>query len=241
MGNVRKWSTGLTSCSIIMPAHNEGKDILHILSRINETLTIDFECIIVVDSLEDSTVPIIKKFSKTNKSFRLIVNALGTGPALAIRQGIQFSKSNIVVVTMADASDDVRDIEELVLLVERGVDVACASRYMATGQQIGAPALKSFLSRFAGKSLNFFARVGTKDATNSFKAYNKEFLSRVGIESKFGFEMGIELVAKAHRFGYLIAEIPTIWIERTRGKSQFKLIKWIPRYIKWYLYALKIG
>ena len=65
-----------------------------------------------------------------------------------------------------------RQIDELARLVERGVAVAAASRYMAGGQQVGGPFLKGTLSRMAGRSLRLLAHVGTRDATNSFKAYS---------------------------------------------------------------------
>jgi len=228
-------------CSIVIPAYNESTNIVSVLKRIREHVILDFECLIVVDVDLDTTIPAVNSFSKNDKRFRLVKNQFGKGPALAIRSGILESKSPVVVVTMADGSDDPRDIGELVLLVERGVDVACASRYMPTGQQIGAPFIKSTLSRLAGKSLFRFARVGTRDATNSFKAYSKEFLNQVQIESKYGFEMGIELVSKAKRLGFLVAEVPTIWIERNSGDSKFNLYRWIPRYLKWYLFALGMG
>ena len=34
-----------------------------------------------------------------------------------------------------------------------------------------------------------------------------------------------------------MAEIPTIWLDRADGASNFKLTKWIPRYLRWYCYA----
>ena len=228
-------------CSIVIPAYEESENIIAVLERIQEHVNLDFECLVVVDEDLDSTIPIVNAFTKRDSRFRIVMNRIGQGPAFAIRSGIQESKSSVVVVTMADGSDDPRNIPELVLLIERGVDIACASRYMPTGQQIGAPFLKALLSRYAGKSLYAFARVGTRDSTNSFKAYNKSFLTEVGIESKYGFEMGIELVAKARRFGYLVAEIPTIWIERDVGESRFSLFRWIPKYLKWYLFALGMG
>jgi hypothetical protein len=117
------------------------------------------------------------------------------------------------------------------------VVVAAASRYMRGGQQIGAPALKSTISRLAGRSLHLLARVGTRDATNSFKAYSIEFVRAVGIESDNGFEVGIELVAKARRHRMPVAEIPTIWLERTQGQSNFKLMQWLPHYFRWYRHA----
>jgi dolichol-phosphate mannosyltransferase len=228
----------LRRVSIIIPAYNEGSDIEATLLRIQEFVKVDFECLVVVDSPIDSTIEFVQRFAESDNRFAKLINTIGIGPAYAIRAGIEVAESNTIVVTMADGSDDARDIQELVLLIERGVHVACASRYMPTGQQIGAPAIKSILSRLAGKSLYYLSRVGTKDATNSFKAYSKDFLNQVGIDSSYGFEMGLELVAKAHRKGFLVAEIPTIWIERNSGHSKFKIMNWIPKYMKWYLVAI---
>ena len=104
--------------------------------------------------------------------------------------------------------------------------MAAASRYMPGGQQVGGPILKGTLSRLAGRSLRTFARVGTRDATNSFKAYSTEFVRQVGIDSRDGFEIGIELTAKAKRLRLPVAEIPTIWLDRQAGVSNFKIAKW---------------
>ena len=138
---------------------------------------------------------------------------------------------------MADGSDDPTQVDELARLIERGVVVAAASRYMPGGAQIGAPFLKSTFSRWAGLTLCWFARVGTHDATSSFKAYDRAFVQEVGIESDAGFELALELVAKARRHRRPVGEIPTIWLERTQGASNFKLWKWLPRYFHWYFYA----
>src|SRR5471030_2649295 len=93
------------------------------------------------------------------------------------------------------------------------------------------------LSRTAGTSLGLLARVGTKDATNSFKAYSTAFVREVGIDSRGGFEIGLELTAKARRMRLPVAEVPTIWLDRTAGKSNFRLRKWIPEYLRWYTFA----
>lgn len=227
--------------TILIPAFNEGNSILSYLHRLNESLTLDFECLIIVDSETDTTIPAILDFKIMNPKFDYDVNLSSPGPAMALRHGFKIAKSNIVVVTMADGSDDPKDIEKLVQLVERGVKIAAASRYMPGGQQVGAPFLKSLLSRLAGTSLRFIARVGTHDSTNSFKAYDRNFVNEVGISSTQGFEMALELVAKAKRRKMPIAEIPTIWIERESGASNFKLRKWLPSYLKWYLYTFGIG
>ncbi len=223
--------------SIVIPAYREGRAIKPVLARLAEAVTLPFEALVVVDEADDPTVEAVDEFAGADSRFRTVVNEYGRGPGNAIRYGIDRAAAAAIVVTMADGSDDPRQIDDLVRLVERGVAVACASRYMPGGQQVGGPALKSFLSKVAGRSLQLLARVGTRDATNSFKAYSTDFVRSVGIESSAGFEVGIELTAKARRLRLPVAEIPTIWLEREQGISNFRMAAWIPRYLRWYLFA----
>jgi dolichol-phosphate mannosyltransferase len=81
------------------------------------------------------------------------------------------------------------------------------------------------------------ARVGTRDATNSFKAYDRDFVREVGIDSRSGFEIGLELTAKARRLRRPVAEISTIWLDRTIGDSNFDVKAWVPKYLRWYRFA----
>ena len=230
-------STPEVRLSIVIPAYREGRAIEPILARIAEAVTLPFEALIVVDTADDPTVDVIEELVRTDPRFRVLVNEYGRGPGNAIRYGVDRAAATAIVVTMADGSDDPRQIDDLVRLVERGVVVACASRYMSGGQQVGGPAFKTFLSKTAGRSLHLLARVGTSDATNSFKAYSTDFVRTVGIESRAGFAMGIELTAKARRLRLPVAEIPTIWLEREHGVSNFKVASWIPGYLRWYRFA----
>lgn len=223
--------------SVIVTAYNEGEEIVPYLDRLLESVKLPCEVLVVFDSQDDTTAPWVEKYSREDPRVVPALNTYGRGPARAIRFGFDQAQADVVVVTMADGCDDPMQIDPLVRLVERGVAVATASRYMRGGQQIGGPALKSGLSRLAGISLQTFTRVGTRDATNSFKAYSATFVRSVGIESDHGFEVGLELVAKARRHRQRVAEIPTIWLERSYGQSNFNLTRWIPRYMRWYLYA----
>lgn len=223
--------------TVVIPAYNEGDNITPGLERILTSVTSDAEFLVVVDTSDDTTIPAVERLAKVHQHLRVAVNDYGRGPANAIRYGIDAAKAPTVVVTMADGCDDPRQIDDLVLLVERGVVVAAASRYMAGGQQVGAPRFKSFLSRSAGRTLHWFANVGTRDSSNSFKAYDAEFVRAVGIDSRAGFEIGLELTAKARRLRLPIAEIPTIWLDRTAGESHFRLAQWAPKYLHWYRFA----
>ncbi|MCZ7527364.1 MAG: glycosyltransferase family 2 protein [Acidimicrobiia bacterium] len=223
--------------SIVVPVHDEGEAIVSCLDRILQGVTLPCEVLVVYDDPTDTTVPYVEKYAQAAPSVVPTLNTYGPGPARAIRFGIDHASAAVAVVTMADGSDDPEQIDDLVKLVERGVVIAAASRYMSGGRQIGGPPLKSALSKAAGLSLFWLGRVGTRDATNSFKAYSTDFVREVGIDSDAGFEIGIELVAKARRLRRRVAEIPTIWLERVEGDSRFRLAQWIPHYLRWYRFA----
>jgi dolichol-phosphate mannosyltransferase len=223
--------------SVVIPAYNEGDHILPVLDRIFEAVHLPCEVLVVVDAPGDTTIPVVDEYSLKEPRLCCVVNTYGRGPANAIRFGIDAAAAPVAVVTMADGCDDPRQIDDLARLVDRGVAVAAASRYMPGGQQVGGPGLKGVMSKTAGRSLRLLAHIGTRDATNSFKAYSTEFVRLVGIDSRDGFELGIELTAKARRMRLPVAEIPTIWLDRQAGVSNFRIAKWIPGYLRWYRFA----
>jgi dolichol-phosphate mannosyltransferase len=227
----------LPRVSVVIPAYNEGDHILPVLDRIFEAVHLPCEVLVVVDAPDDTTVPVVEEYALKEPRLRYLVNTYGRGPANAIRYGIDSAAAPVAVVTMADGCDDPRQIDDLARLVDRGVAVAVASRYMPGGQQVGGPGLKGLMSKTAGRSLRILAHIGTRDATNSFKAYSTEFVRSVGIDSRDGFELGIELTAKARRMRLPVAEIPTIWLDRQAGVSNFRVAKWIPGYLRWYRFA----
>jgi len=229
--------TGPPRVSVVVPVYNEGAAVLGPLGRLLSEVRLPAEVLVVHDLPDDTTVPYVRQLAARDPRVRPVLNTYGRGPANAIRFGLDTAAAPVVVVTMADGCDDPGQIDELTRLVERGVVVAAASRYMPGGQQVGGPRLKRTLSRWAGLSLHALARVGTHDATNSFKAYDASFVRAVGIESRTGFEIGLELTAKATRLGLPVAEVPTIWLDRQLGESRFDLGRFLPGYLRWYLYA----
>lgn len=230
-------NSGLVDASIVIPAFNEHDNIVTTLQRLNTVTSMRFEVLIVVDSVTDSTVEPVKNFEERFHLIECVVQDVSPGPAGALKYGMSKASSDYVIVMMADGSDEVRDIPQMVNLLQGGATIVCASRYMKGGSQIGGGLIKRSLSRLAGQLLYSFARTGTHDATNSFKGYSKTFIEKIEIESTKGFEMGIELVSKASRCREPIAEFPTHWQDRTAGTSNFRLIQWIGAYLKWFFKA----
>jgi hypothetical protein len=140
---------------------------------------------------------------------------------------------------MADLSDDLAQVDQMVECYRQGYQVVVASRYMPGGQLLDAPALKGMMSRVAGLTLHWFRGIPTHDATNAFKLYDSKILKTMTIESKAGFELNLEITVKAFLGGYRIVELPTTWRGRTQGESRFRVWAWLPQYLKWYFHAFR--
>ena len=127
----------------------------------------------------------------------------------AIRSGIAATMAPVVVITMADLSDDLGLVPEMVRLISsENYDIVCASRYMAGGSQLGGPPFKRLLSCWAGLSLHWLTGLPTHDATNAFRAYRRDVLLQLPIESRGGFEYSLEITARAFAAGRRITEVP---------------------------------
>jgi glycosyltransferase involved in cell wall biosynthesis len=224
---------------LLMPVYNEGGNIARAIEEIDRFVATPKRLMIVYDFEEDDTLPVVRGLMARYPWVELVRNDRGRGVLNAIRSGIAAARAEVVIVTMADLSDDLTVVPEMVRLIrEGGYDVVCASRYMPGGRQVGGPALKGFLSRMAGLSLYALGGLPVRDATNAFRAYRRDVLRSIAIESTGGFEYSLELTAKAHAMGRRITEVPSTWRDRTAGTSRFRLTAWLPKYLKWYFYAL---
>jgi hypothetical protein len=108
---------------------------------------------------------------------------------------------------------------------------------MPGGSMVDCPWLKAILVRGAGFTLYHLARLPTHDASNGFRLFSRRVIRTIPVESSQGFCYSIELLVKAHRLGWKIGEVPARWRERTRGASRFRVVKWLPAYLRWYFYA----
>ncbi len=224
--------------SVVLPVYNERESIAPCLRGLASALAgEEHEILVCHDTDEDTTLPAIAAMPDRPASVRLVRNTLGRGALNAIRSGFAAASGDVVVTSMADLSDPPELIPRMAEKIRDGADVVAGSRYMRGGSQKGGPWLKRTLSRIAGVSLRWISGIGTHDSTSNFRAYSKTFLDSVTIESRAGFEIALELTVKAHLAGRKVDEVPSSWVERESGKSNFKLWKWLPSYLRWYLRA----
>jgi glycosyltransferase involved in cell wall biosynthesis len=224
---------------IVVPVYNEGKNIRSLFGEIGK-VEVEKSVVLVYDFEGDDTVPAVLELQGAcGFPVRIVRNAYGNGALNAIKTGLFASDNEACVVLMADLSDSIGIIPDMLSKIREGYDVVCGSRYMAGGSYVGGNMLKKLLSMAAGLSLRVLAGVPTHDITNSFKMYSRNLLNNVLIESTGGFELGMEIVVKAYCSGCRITELPSRWRDRAEGESRFKLREWLPHYLHWYWYCLK--
>lgn len=223
--------------SVVMPVYNEAKVIPETIKRVHEAVKMPFELLIVYDMDEDTTVPAVKKVQSKYTNAKLVKNIYGRGALNAIKTGFAKAQGDAVCVMMADLTDDPKTLNKMMELFDQGYDIISGSRYMPGGKQVGGPFMKQLMSRVAGISLHYLTGIPTFDPTNSFRLYSKKFLKKTEIESNGGFELGIELTVKAYFRRFKVGEVPTTWTYLSK-ESRFLLKKWLPKYLKWYFWAI---
>lgn len=228
--------------SVVIPVYREGEGARPTLEAVARVVAgCAHEILVVHDEPDDPTVAVVADVARHHPTVRAVHNTLGRGPAKAMRHGFAVAAGDAVVVTMADASDEPGDILVMLDRFREGYDLVAASRYMPGGRQIGGPWVKGRLSRLAGWSLHRLAGVPTSDVTSAFRLYRRTMLQALSLESDAGFELALEITVKAYRAGYRVTEIPTTWHDRVAGTSNFKLMRWLPRYLRWWRLAFSRG
>ena len=222
---------------IIIPVYNEDENILRTLDSLYRHVNIPFRLHICYDYDNDTTLPAIRKCNNY-PDIRLIRNK-GKGVHGAIMTGFDVSKAPAVLVFPADDDYNATIIDRMYEMFCNGCDIVAASRFMKGGCMEGCPWIKSVFVRSASFTLHAFAFIPIKDASNGFRLFSKRVVKEILVESSEGFTYAIELLVKCHRLGWKIGEVPAKWYERTQGKSRFKVFKWVPHYLKWYLYGFE--
>ncbi len=224
------------SIDILIPVFNEGDTILKTIELIKKNVKSHNKIHILYDFDEDTSVKAIQKSDFLNEiSF---IKNYGTGPCHAIKSGFENTYADCVIVYPADDFENTKIIDSMFFEFAEGNEVVVASRFMKGGSMKGCPLLKSILVRLASFSLFYLSSIPVKDASNGFRLFSRKCLDKINIESEHGFTYSIELLVKCHRLKWNIAEVPSNWIERSEGVSNFKISKWIKHYIKWYFYGL---
>jgi dolichol-phosphate mannosyltransferase len=226
--------------SIIIPAYEEGDSLRRTISNLYSTCrAFEFEVVVVIDSEFDASAKIVKSLQTSNNFLRLLVQD-SKGPLNAINYGIRNTIHEFIIILTADDTDDISDIPKMVECFEDGAQYVTASRYITGGSYVGGPKVKRVFSKTASKCLELRHGEVASDPTNGFKGFSRNIYMAAKIKGDVGFTYGLQLLGFALTNGVHLAVIPTRWHDRIEGASSFKMFKWMPAYLYWFLRVLFI-
>ncbi len=190
--------------SIIIPVFNEEKTISQVLEKVLQFNLQDKEVIVINDGSTDSTKKILNDNFSDKKDLIILNNEKNRGKGFAVREGINVSTGEIILIQDADTEYDPNDFKILLDPINKGyAEVVYGSRFIGSNPH----RVMYFANRIANSFLTFFSNLLTNlnltDMETGYKVFNKKLLNNFELkENDFGFEpeLTIKLAKTKCRF-----------------------------------------
>ncbi|MBI5667354.1 MAG: glycosyltransferase family 2 protein [Chloroflexi bacterium] len=230
--------------SLVIPAYNESEGVKQTADAVRAVLAYlqkkhDVEVVFVNDGSKDNTAELLEAEFQANPGVKVVSHDRNRGLGAAIRTGFQHATGDVIVTTDFDGTYPLNTIPQLLskMIVEK-VDIVTASPYHPQGHVEGVPRYRLLFS--FGASLLYRILVSWKVHTWTalYRAYRRQVVDTIGFESN-DFLAGTELLVKAMRAGYTVAEFPTTLHVRTFGQSSIKIARVTRSHLKFQLHLLK--
>jgi len=213
--------------SVVIPMYNEEENAPETLRLAAEALDragVDYELVPVDDGSADGTWSALQQAARANARVRPAGYRVNFGRGRALKTGFAQARGRIVCAIDADLSYSPDHILRMLetLRKRQEVDIVLASAYMPGGRTEGVPFWRLLLSRYGNHLLSAAMPGKIHTITCVVRAYRREVLERLDIESD-GKEIHLEILAKALSLGYRITEIPAVLRARRKGKSKAKV------------------
>lgn len=203
------------SLTIFFPCYNEEANVERVTRSALEAaraVADDYEVLIVDDGSRDRTGEIADRLAAELPQVRAVHNRPNQGYGGALTRGFREARKNWVFYTDGDGQFDLGEIPKLLPLLETHDIVSC---YRLDRKD----SLVRKLNAFAWSTLvNLLFRIGLRDIDCAFKIYPRTFIERIQLKSR-GALIDTEMLAKARKLGYSIAQIGVHHYPRTAGSQ----------------------
>lgn len=227
--------------TILLPVRNEEMNLRVMLRIIRTMVEAHHELLVIHDTVDDKSVPVVKEAQPSYPGLRLVHNTLGRGACNAVRAGVAAARGDIVTIMCADDTGPVLVIDDMLALLREGCDFVSVTRYAYGGRRLGGSLVGGLLSRTANWLFHFLVRSPLTDATTGGKMFGRDLFERFHLESRaIGWAFAFEMAIKAQHLGLRLGEVPLVSIDRLfGGKSTFRLGPWFLEYLRWFVWGLR--
>lgn len=211
---------------VIIPMYNERENAAAIIEAVL-ALPHQFDILVIDDNSPDGTAAIVKEKIAENPGRLHIIKRAGklglgtayiTGFKWALGQGYDY-----ICEMDADFSHNPADLMKLYQATAvDGADVAVGSRYVTGVNVVNWPMGRVLMSYYASKYVRLVTRMKVHDTTAGFVCYRRRVLETIPLDKiKFkGYAFQIEMKFTAYKYGFRIAEVPIIFVNRVLGTSK---------------------
>jgi len=208
---------------VIIPTYNELDNIKKLVPDIlNRYENVDI--LVVDDNSPDGTGKYIAELSESDSRLKYILREQKMGLGTAYIAGFKYALQNSYAYIFemdADYSHDPLEIDNFHKAIEDS-DLVLGSRYLTGVNVVNWPMRRLLLSYFANLYTRIITGLPVCDATGGFKCFRRKVLEAIDLDQikSNGYTFQIEMTFKAWKKGFLINEIPIIFIDRTAGHSK---------------------
>jgi len=172
----------MINISVILPTYNERDNIRKMIEVLKKNLP-SVEIIIVDDDSPDKTYQVVEELYSKNNNLRLIKRKKKGLPSV-IHDGINAAEGNVIVWLDCDMPPGI--INNLIIQINSGYDIAVASRYIEQGVDAREPKFRVWSSKFINKFAKRLLHSSIHDLTSGFIAAKKDVFSRITLRGYYG-------------------------------------------------------
>jgi glycosyltransferase involved in cell wall biosynthesis len=204
--------------SVFFPAYNDAGTIASLVMTAlmtAETLTPDYEVIVINDGSADRTAEILDELARVYPRLRVVHHVRNRGYGGALRSGFATATKEWVFYTDGDGQYD--PAEMTALWARRGPDVDFVNGYKISRSD---PFHRIVIGRVYHHTVKLLFGLGVRDVDCDFRLLRRSIFERVRLEKDSGV-ICLEMMKKVTDAGFRIAEVPVHHYHRTHGTSQF--------------------
>jgi glycosyltransferase involved in cell wall biosynthesis len=205
------------SLSIIIPAYNEGENIVVTLENVTTALaalSLTHEILVIDDGSEDDTAAIVEANTKQFPAVRLLRNPRNMGFGWTYRRGVEEAALGNIVMVHGDNAWGAATLQDFFSRTGEADVIIGYTRNMLQSR----PLARTVVSKAFTAMVNLITRRGLT-YYNGLQIHRAPILKSLRIESR-GYGFQAEVLVRALRLGPIYIEVPMDLIERVKGESK---------------------
>ncbi|MCX6355724.1 MAG: glycosyltransferase family 2 protein [Candidatus Aureabacteria bacterium] len=206
------------SISMVLPMFNEKDYVTRTVAlaiRTLDTITDDYEIIIVDDASTDGCGDIADRMSRDNRKIKVLHHKVNSKLGATLRTGFAAAQKNLVVYSDMDLPFDFEEIKKALRVMDlTDCDIVTVYRHDRTSEGL----LRAVYSAGYNMLIRIMFGVRVRDINFSFKLFKRKILESMQLRSNGSF-IDAELIIRAIRADHHVSQFGIDYFPRSRGTS----------------------